>query len=162
MNGRPEFTEEEHAVVYKACGRYAMLCANSVKMGIEEMERDFPSPSDGRAKMAEHAAIGAQEWADAESLLVKPVADYTEAEMASLQNALEVMVEYFIEDEFSAKYDDDGNLALNRDEDQMPCVEACAGMEPEEFAVYLERLHAACKKVGACTDIPYQCGRVSV
>lgn len=162
MNGRPEFTEEEHAVVYKACGRYAMLCANNVKDGIEEMERDYPSPSESRAQVTRDISLGAQEWANAESLLVKPAADYTEAEMASLQNALEALVEYFIEDEFSAKYDDAGNLALNRDEDHTPCVEACAGMEPEEFAVYLERLHAACKKVGACTDIPYQCGRVGV
>lgn len=162
MNGRPEFTEEEHAVVYKACGRYARLCANRVKDGVEELEWNYPSPSIDRAKVTGDIILGAEEWARAEALLIKSVASYTEAEMASLQNALEVMVEYFIEDEFSAKYDDGGNLVINRSGTRMPDVEECAGMEPEEFAVYLERLHAACKKVGACTDIPYQFGRVSV
>ena len=162
MSERPEFTEEEKAVVYKACGRYAMLCADRVKEGIEILEQDYPSPSDGRAQVTRDVSLGAQEWARAESLLVKPVADYTDEEVASLQNALEVMVEYFTEDELSAEYDDDGNLVMAQSEFSTPSVDECAGMEPEEFGVYLERLDSACEKTSACTNIPYQFGRIGV
>ena len=162
MSGRPVFTDEERAVAYAACERYARLRADSLKDGIEVIEREHPLPGDDRAGLVKYAALDAQEWERAELLLVKPVADYTDEEVASLQNALEVMVEYFTEDELSAEYDDDGNLVMAQSEFSTPSVDECAGMEPEEFGVYLERLNSACEKTSACTNIPYQFGRIGV
>lgn len=166
MSERPEFTEEEQAIVEKARRRYAALCGSRVEYGVEMLDRYYHEPSKLKADAVEQVAREAAEWADVEKFLLKSVAEYTDDDMATLQNALEAEIEYLIEDEHVAEFDGAGNLAVVQDADEEFASDAQIGerigVSLAELKPYVERLASACKKTAACANRPYPLGIVGV
>ena len=166
MSERPEFTEEEQAVVEKVCGRYAALCGSRVEYGVEMLDRYYHVPSKLKVDAVEQVAREAAEWADVEKFLLKSVGEYTDDDMATLQNALEAEIEYLIEDEHVAEFDGGWNLVVVEDvEDEFasdPRLSERIGMSLAELKPYVERLASACGKTAACANRSYPLGIVGV
>ena len=166
MSERPEFTEEEQAVVNKACKRYAALCGNSVEYSVELLDRYYHEPSKLKVDAVEQVAREAAEWADVEKFLLKTVREYTDGDMITLMNALEVEAWYLIEDEHVAEFDGGWNLVVVPDaEDEFASdarIGERIGVSLAELKPYVERLGSACRKTAACANRPYPLGIVGV
>lgn len=158
MNGRPEFTEEEQAVVDRACKRYARSCADGVGEGLKALDMYYHEPSKLRADLADNTAEAARKWAEAEWFLIQPLVYYTDKDTALLRDALEDEVEYFIDAGAVECDDDTGEVVLAR-VDGEPAMDRCDGLTAVELETYLALLDSACKKVAACTDTTFLFGR---
>lgn len=166
MSERPEFTEEEQAVVDKACKKYAALCGGKVEYGVEMLDRYYREPSKLKVNAVEQVARDAAEWADVENFLLKTVDEYTDADMAMLQNVLDAQVDYLTEEEHVAEFDGDGNLVVAQDVEAKFASDARIGerigVSLAELKPYVERLGSACRKTAACANRPYPLGIVGV
>lgn len=166
MSERPEFTEEEQAVVDKACKRYATLCGGKVEYGVEMLDRYYHEPSKLKVDAVEQVARDAAEWADVEKFLLKTVREYTDGDVITLMNALEVEAWYLIEDERVAEFDGGWNLVVVPDAEEEFASDARLGqrigVSLAELRPYVERLGSACRKTAACANRPYPLGIVGV
>ena len=150
MSERPEFTEEEQAVVDKVRRRYAALCGSKVEYGVEMLDRYYREPSKLKVNAVEQVARDAAEWADVEKFLLKSVGEYTDDDVVTLLNALEVEAWYLIEDEHVAEFDGGWNLVVVEDVEEEFASDAQIGerigVSLAELKPYVERLASACKK----------------
>lgn len=166
MSERPEFTEEEQAVVDKACRRYAALCGEKVEYSLELLGRCYHEPSKLKVNAVEQVARDAAEWADVEKFLLKSVGEYTDDDVVTLLNALEVEAWYLIEDEHVAEFDGGWDLVVVQDAEEEfasdPRLGERIGMSLAELKPYVERLGSACRKTAACANRPYPLGIIGV